>query len=176
VVKVIWHKTTSPPQTDGSIMAHWRHLANMIELVLPTAHPSQQPKREIDWFNPLAQLTADSLYTLQRVPLSLGTSEPKTQAASRSVQPLSHRWPQSVPILYNGTPLPPQKKLPLPMKGSGPHLIHGSLGSPEFSPKWHLNRFSHFCRLTSVTDQLTDHATRLVTIDCIYVCSMDDSI
>ena len=33
-------------------------------------------------------------------------SKPKTQTASRSVQPFSHRWPQSVPILYNGTPIP----------------------------------------------------------------------
>jgi len=39
---------------------------------------------------------------------SLGQSEPTIQTASRSVQLFSHRWPQSVPILYNGTPLPPQ--------------------------------------------------------------------
>ena len=62
VVKDIWQKTASPPQTDGSIVfarlrqmcppmwAHWRHLANMIELVLPSAHPSPQPKRQIDRF------------------------------------------------------------------------------------------------------------------------------
>jgi len=31
---------------------------------------------------------------------------------------------------------------------------------------------SVFAGLTSVTDQLTDHATRSVTIDHIYVCSM----
>ena len=30
-----------------------------------------------------------------------------------------HRWPQSVPILYNWRPFPPSK-LPLPMAGSGP--------------------------------------------------------
>jgi len=28
--------------------AHWRHLANTIELVLPFAHPSPQPKWQID--------------------------------------------------------------------------------------------------------------------------------
>jgi len=52
MVKVIGHKTTSPPQTDGSpshihqvatmcppMWAHWHHLANTIELVLPSAHP-----------------------------------------------------------------------------------------------------------------------------------------
>jgi len=31
--------------------AHWRHLANMIELLLPSAHPSPQPKRQIDRFS-----------------------------------------------------------------------------------------------------------------------------
>ena len=29
----------------------WRHLVNTIELVLPSAHPSPQPKRQIDWSN-----------------------------------------------------------------------------------------------------------------------------
>jgi len=37
----------------------------------------------------------------------------------------------SVPILYNGLPLP--SKLPLSTEGSRPHLIHGSLGPPESS-------------------------------------------
>jgi len=31
--------------------AHWRHLANMIELLLPSAHQSPQPKRQIDRFS-----------------------------------------------------------------------------------------------------------------------------
>jgi len=31
--------------------AHWRHLANMIELVLPLAHPSLHLKRQIDQFS-----------------------------------------------------------------------------------------------------------------------------
>jgi len=30
--------------------------------------------------------------------------------------------------------------------GSGPHLIHGSLGYPSPQPKRHLDWFSHFCR------------------------------
>jgi len=36
-----------------------------------------------------------------------------------STQPLLHRWPQSVPILYNGMPLSPSK-LPRPLDGSEP--------------------------------------------------------
>jgi len=35
-----------PPTT-----AHWRHLANTIELVLPSAHSSPQPKRQLDRFS-----------------------------------------------------------------------------------------------------------------------------
>ena len=31
--------------------AHWRHLANTIELVLPSAHPSPQPKWQINQFS-----------------------------------------------------------------------------------------------------------------------------
>jgi len=30
---------------------HWRHLANTIELVLPSSYPSPQPKRQIDRFS-----------------------------------------------------------------------------------------------------------------------------
>jgi len=31
--------------------AHWRHLANTIERVLPSVHPSPQTKRQIDRFS-----------------------------------------------------------------------------------------------------------------------------
>jgi len=37
-----------------------------------------------------------------------GPSEPTTQTASRLVLPFLHKWPQSVPILYNALTLPPQ--------------------------------------------------------------------
>ena len=33
------------------MISHWRYLANTIELVLSSAHPSPQPKRQIDRFN-----------------------------------------------------------------------------------------------------------------------------
>jgi len=61
---------------------------------------------------------------------ALGPREPTTQTAPRSVQLCLHRWPRSVPILYNGLPVSPSK-LPLPMLSSGPHVIRGSLGPPE---------------------------------------------
>jgi len=68
---------------------------------------------------------------------SLNPPESSTQMVSRS-GPFLHRQLQSVPILYNGTPLPPSHR------GSGPK--YGTLGSPESSPKQHFDRFSHFCR------------------------------
>jgi len=51
--------------------AHWRHLENKIEHVLPWAHASPQPKREISGSAIFAQLTANSPYTLHWAPLSL---------------------------------------------------------------------------------------------------------
>jgi len=62
---------------------------------------------------------------------SLGPLEPTTQAASRSVQPYSHKGPHSVPILYNGTPLSALKIAPFPWGDLDPHLIHDLLGPPE---------------------------------------------
>jgi len=37
--------------TCPSTRAHWRHLANMIELVHPSAHSSPQSKRQMDKFS-----------------------------------------------------------------------------------------------------------------------------
>jgi len=60
--------------------------------------------------------------------VSLGPSEPTTQSASQSVQPFC-RWPHSVPMLYNCTPLP--LKIAHSHGGSGPHLTHDYLGPSE---------------------------------------------
>ena len=49
-----------------------------------------------------------------------------------------------------------------------PHLLHTSLGLRESST--HLDQFSCFC-WADYSDRLTDHATRSVTTDHIYVCS-----
>jgi len=55
--------------------------------------------------------------------------------------------------------------------GSGPHLIRGSWTFPSPQPKRHVDRFSRFAGLTTVTNRPTDHATRSVTIGRIYVRS-----
>ena len=105
---------------------------------------------------------------------SLGPSEPTTQTASRSVQPFSHWGPQSVPILYNGTSVPPQN-CPFPLGDLEPRLIHGSLGPPSPQPNGISIAVAVFAGLTSVTDRPTDrptnHATRSVTIGRINVRS-----
>jgi len=49
---------------------HWRHLANMIELVLPLAFQIQNPNGKSIGSAVFAQLTAESTYTLQWATLS----------------------------------------------------------------------------------------------------------
>jgi len=89
--------------------AHWRHLANTMELVLHSAHPSPHPKRQIDRFSRFCSAhDRKSLYftmgalSPKIVPShrdvdphlthdSLGQSEPINQTASPSVQLFLHR-------------------------------------------------------------------------------------
>jgi len=106
VVKVLWHKTASPPQTDGSIVfARWRQCA------IPCMH-------------------IGATWWIWLNLCFLRPTESTTQRANRSVQLFLHSWPQKVPILYNGRPF--LTKLPLLM-GSGPHQIHDSLGHSEIT-------------------------------------------
>jgi len=149
VIKVIWYKTTSPPQTDSSVVfARWRQCALpsghigvtwWIQLNLCFLRPSQvhNPNGKSISLAVSAQLMAVSPYTLQwatlspKLPLLMGDleshvirdsfsqSEHTIRTASRSVQLFLHRWLQSVPMLYNGTPLS-LSKLPLPMEDLDP--------------------------------------------------------
>jgi len=69
---------------------------------------------------------------------------------------------QRVAIIYNGPP-PTPLKLPHFIEDLDPHLIHGSLGPPEFSNQtapWSVEPFctAYYC------DRPTDHATRSVTV------------
>ena len=45
------------------------------------------------------------------------------------------------------------------MEDINPHLILGSLGSPESAPKRHLDRISRFCRFTNLTNTQTNRPT-----------------
>jgi len=81
---------------------------------------------------------------------SLRQSEPIIQTASPLVQPFLHSSPQSVPKLYNGPPLP--LKIAPSREGiwtSIQYMIHLAYRSPK--PKRHLDRFSSFSGLTTVT-------------------------
>jgi len=71
--------------------------------------------------------------------------ESTTETANRSVQPCLHRWPRSVPILYNRLPVS-HSKLPLPMLASKPHVIRGLVGPPESGTQMTTWSFQPFCR------------------------------
>jgi len=109
---------------------------------------------------------------------SFGHSEPRIQMASPSVQPFLHRWPQSVPVLYNGTPLCPLKIAHSHGGFEPPHLTYGSLCPPQSSTKMASRLVQPFSQGSLVwqTNRPIDHAIRMVTIDCIYVRSTGDGI
>jgi len=198
--------------------AHWCQLVNMIEIELCFLQPIRvhNPNCKSIGSAISAQLMAKSLYFTMGNPFSqncpfsfgdfnpdlirdnLGHSERTIQMASWSVQPFLHRWPQSVPLLYNGCPFP--QNCPFPWGGSGPHLTHDTFGQSEpitqiascaqlsaeclYAVQWNAPFPSKkapivsaiFAGLAGVTDRPTDHATRSVTIDCFYVRSMGDAV
>ena len=163
---------------------HWRHMEITTEFVLPLAHPSPQPKHQIDRFSRFC--TAQGRKSLvpilyngrspEIVPThggsgrhlthdSLGPSEPATRPNGISIGsavfaqitaecPYALQWDATSPLKIT------------PFRGdpdSGPHLIHG-LDQLESSTKRHLYRFSRFCMahysVTDIrpTDRPTDHA------------------
>jgi len=95
---------------------------------------------------------------------SFGPPKSTTQTANRSLQKFLHRCLQSVPILHNGRPFPP--KVPLPIGGSGTHLIHGFLCPHTSSIQTASRLIQPFLQASLVwqTDRQTDHAIQSVTI------------
>ena len=154
----------------------WHHLANTIEFVLPSAHPSPQSKRQIDRFSSavLAQLTAESPYTYNGL-----FFPPKLSLPMKASGIPSNTWPTKVLNPHNqfihfciddrivslyftmGSRFSPSK-LPLPMGDLNRHLTHDSLAHPSPQSKWHLDRFSRFCRADRPTDRQTDQQTTLL--------------
>jgi len=150
--------------------AHWRHLANTIELLHPLAHLSPHPKRQIDRFSRL--LTAHcrkSLYFTmsasfpQKCPFPLGDLDPiqfMIPWAQLSPQPKRHHHQFSrfcavddsrVSPFAMGRPFP--SKLPLFMGDVDLHLIYDSLGPPDSSTKTASRSVQLFCRAHTVTDR-----------------------
>jgi len=128
--------------------AHWSHLANTIELVLPSAHPSPQPEWQID---PLPQ----------NCPFSWGDRDP-----TYFMIPWTRQSPQSklhhdrFSYFHTGdrrvslhfTMATPSPKMAPSHGGSGlpcktrflmSYTIHRTHPSPQ--TKRHLYRFSRFC-------------------------------
>ena len=137
------------PSHEGTVV----HLANTTELALPSAHPSPQPKWQIDQFSHFLHSSRQKVpivykFTM-RAPLSpnltlpmrrpgphptresLGASEPTTQTAFRSVQPFF--IDDRIVSLYFTMGRLFHLKITPSHGGSGPHLVHGSLGPPESS-------------------------------------------
>jgi len=141
------------------VIAHQRPQSQLWQITSQNWLSWQYPSAHLD-----SHLTHDSL----------GPSKPKTQTASRSVQPFLHSSPQSVPILHNGTPLSPSK-LPLPMGIWTPSNTYGSLGPPESKTQTASRSVQPFLQGSIVrqtdrqTARPTDHATRSVTVGYIYI-------
>jgi len=95
---------TCPP-----MRAHWRHLANTVELVLPLAHPNPQPKWQIDLFSHFCTAHGRSPYTSPSIPWFLGpilTNNPNAISVSSPVlAQMTTEWPYTVQ--WAG-PSPPQ--------------------------------------------------------------------
>ena len=143
IIFTTWRQCALP---WGHIGATWR-----IWLNLGLAHPSSQPKWQIERFShfctahgrvssgmPGHVLSSNNCPFAQgnwAAPSNtyfLGPTWVHNQMASRSVQPFLHRSWQSVAILHNGLPLS-LLKLPLSMGNQDPHLKRDSWGPSELT-------------------------------------------
>ena len=140
----MWRQCTFPCVYIG---ATWRIRLNFG----PPQSTIKKANRSVWPFLHNVQLTAENPYSiiltmgsscLQTCPFrwvsgphlihgSLGPPQSSTQTTSRSVQLYLHRRPQSVPVLYNGTPL--LLKIAPSIRDLDSHLTRGSLGPLESS-------------------------------------------
>jgi len=180
--------------------AHWRHLANTIELVLPWTNPSPQPKRHLNQFSRFCTVylsvirDAGACPSPSKLPLLMGDLNPHlirgslsppdsaSQAASQSVQPFSFCTAHSRMSLYFTvhTVDTPSTKLPLQMQRSGSPPNTWFLGRTKSSTQTASRSVHPFLQgsLLWQTDRQTDHATRSVTIGsiCILWCGLKISM
>ena len=128
------------------------------------AHPSPQPKRHLDRFShfctchgtvssgmpghalsskncPFAWGNLDS----HLIHCSFCLPEPKCKTASLSLQPFLHSLPHSVPLLYNGPPLPSQN-CPFPWADLDRYLTHGFSDPLESWTQTTSRSVQPFCR------------------------------
>ena len=152
--------------------AHWRHWANMIELVHPAAHSSPQAKRQMDRFSRFLHslrqkvpILHNGLPYLLELPLPMGDLDlpcntsccgpmrahnPNgTSIASAVFAQMTAECTYTLQWFACSPTIAPSG---LPMLASGPHVIRGHWAHPSSERKWQLDCFSRFAGLTSVTD------------------------
>jgi len=187
VVKVIWHKAASPPQTSGKIVFAIVNLPSHKGMLVPpgkyywicasfgptrvhrlTANRLVQP-----FCTAHGRGLSDTVLSPNNCPFawgiwapsnnaSLGTPKSITQMASRSVQPFLNRWLQC-PYILQWAALPPSK-LPLPMGMLTPSNTW-FLGPTKVLNPNGISIAAIFAGLTTVS-------TRSVTVGRIYVRSI----
>jgi len=127
--------------------AHWRRLANTIELMLtvgPRESTTQVVNRSVQPFLYSSRQSVVGYARACPCPLtwgsglhlmyaSLGPPESITETASQSIQPFLHSSRQSI-VGHIGAYRSPSK-LPIPMGNVDPLLTHGSMGLPESSTR-----------------------------------------
>jgi len=162
VVKVIWYKTALPPLTDGSIVfTRWRqcahvrgHIGGTWRIWLkcasfgPPESTTQTANRSVQPFLHSSQQSVPILYNGR--PFSPNFPFPRGMWTPPSntwfLGPLQAHKPNGISIssavfaqMSTEFPCTLQWDAPFPLKiaafhgGSGPHLIHGSLGPPKSS-------------------------------------------
>jgi len=138
-------------------------IVNCVPKLVAIALWSQRPSAPTD-----CHLTHDSLGN----PWEVGPIRARNQNSNSTSSAVLHIWPQSAPILYNGTPLPNSKcSFPWGIWSLDTHVIYGSLGPSDSSTDTASRSVQPFCGVTNVRDRQTDpvtdgvhHATRSVTI------------
>jgi len=99
-----------------------------IQTVMSIVDKGEQVVKVI-WCKAVLPPHTDCQCTPHLMHASLGPPDSTHQMPSRLVQSFLHSSEKRVPILYNSRPFSP--KTAHSHAGSGPHLIHGSLGLPK---------------------------------------------
>jgi len=143
------------------IRAHWIHLANTIELVLPSAHLSRRQKRQIDRFSRFrtahSRVSSGTLASSGEYDVLLSAEpspQPKRQINRFSRSCTAHG--RKFLFFTVGDPLPPNCPF---LWGSRPNLIHDSLGPSEPKTKTASRSVQPFLQGSLVSVWQTDPQT-----------------
>ena len=152
--------------TCPSTRAHWRHLANTIELVHPPAHSSPQSKRQMDRFSRFCTAySRKCLYTLQWVPLS-------TRIMSLPMEDLDLPCNTSY---FRPIPLPSNRHHPSNgdcLEGKG-EIIRSVLCNIVCNNCAQCNMHTHMNRPISSLDWVLSHWAHLTVLRFIfYICNI----